>query len=79
MRKSLVIGIISAVLVAPAFAIAPEEYWIVQGLKRTIELYRKPVDGRYAERRTFRCGEMLRSFALPGLARRVEALYLQRW
>ena len=30
MRKSLVIGIISAVLVAPAFAIAPEEYWIVQ-------------------------------------------------
>jgi hypothetical protein len=30
MRKSLIIGIISAVLVAPAFAIAPEEYWIVQ-------------------------------------------------
>ena len=30
MRKPLAIGIISAVLVTPAFAIAPEEYWVVQ-------------------------------------------------
>lgn len=44
-----------------------QEYWIVLGLKRAIEVYRLPVGGRYQERRIYRTGEVLKSSALPGL------------
>lgn len=44
------------------------EYWIVNLGARTVEVYASPEGDRYAEVRTLRAGDTLRSLALPDLA-----------
>jgi len=52
-----------------------EEYWIVMGHRRIIEVYRLPVAGHYQEPRVYRIGEALKSSALPGLVIDLAALF----
>ncbi len=44
-----------------------KEYWIVLGVERTIEVYRRPENGRYQEQRLFGCGETIECSSLPGV------------
>ena len=44
------------------------DYWIVNVQDRTVEVYRTPAGGRYADVRTARPGDMLTPLLLPGVA-----------
>jgi Uma2 family endonuclease len=44
------------------------EYWIINLVARTVEVYTAPDGERYAEVRTLRAGDTLRSAGLPDLA-----------
>jgi len=44
------------------------EYWIVLGRERRVEVYARPENGRYLERRVAGYEEVLECSALPGLS-----------
>jgi Uma2 family endonuclease len=44
-----------------------EEYWIVLGQERQIEVYRQPEQGIYQQKRLYSVGEMLACESAPGL------------
>ena len=44
------------------------EYWIINLVARTVEVYSSPSDGRYDEVRTLRSGDVLQPAALPDVA-----------
>jgi Uma2 family endonuclease len=52
-----------------------KEYWIVLGLERKVEVYRRPVNGRYEERRLLGIDETLECASLPNLRLRISELF----
>ena len=53
-----------------------KEYWIVLGTERKIEVYRRPENGTYQEKRIVGHGETLERSSLPGLRVRVSDLFV---
>ena len=53
-----------------------KEYWIVMGLERRVEVYRRPEAGRYRERRIFEAGDTLNPIALPTVKVRISDLFV---
>lgn len=51
------------------------EYWIVNVITRAIEVYRRPLDGRYASVETYGAGTVVRPEAFPELEISVDALF----
>ena len=52
---------------APLFArYGMSEYWIVNVVRREVEVYSNPLDGAYSTKRTFRPDEPIVSTVLPG-------------
>lgn len=52
------------------------EYWIVLGPERQVEVYTRPVSGRYSERRLLGHGDMLESASIPNLRLRLSELFV---
>ena len=43
-----------------------QEYWIILGQKRAVEIFRRPVNGVYQEQQIFQLGETIQSVIIPG-------------
>ena len=43
-----------------------QEYWIILGQKRAVEIFRRPVNGVYQEQQIFQLGETIQSAIIPG-------------
>ena len=54
---------------------AVKEYWIILGAERKMEVYRRPVSGRYQEVRTVEADEMLVCGSLPTVRIRLAELF----
>ncbi len=52
-----------------------KEYWIILGAERTIEVYRVPKNGAYAEKRVHGSDETLRCSSLPRISVRISDLF----
>lgn len=52
-----------------------EEYWIVIGGKRAVEVYRKPSSGKYSEKQIYQIGETITSIGIPGMALPVASIF----
>ena len=52
-----------------------KEYWILLGSTRQVEVYRRPENGRYQERRVFEGAEILECESLPGLRLSISDLF----
>jgi len=53
-----------------------KEYWIVLGNERRVEVYRRPLNGRYEEVRTTGPEESIELIAVPGVRVRIADLFL---
>jgi Uma2 family endonuclease len=52
-----------------------EEYWIVLPATKSVEVYRRPEDGRHLEMRAYRADEPLIAGPIPGLKLSLPALF----
>ena len=52
-----------------------KEYWIVLGLERQVEVYRRPEGGRYQERTLIGLDSTLECGSIPGLSVRIGELF----
>ncbi len=52
-----------------------EEYWIILGHEKAVEVYRRAVDGIYQEKSTVTAEETLMCAAVPGLAIPVHEIF----
>jgi len=52
-----------------------EEYWIVLGHERAVEVYRRPVDGAYQEKMMVTGGVTLSCSSVPGVAVALDTLF----
>jgi Uma2 family endonuclease len=52
-----------------------EEYWIVLGFERVVEVYRRPIDGVYQDKTTAGVGEVLTCQSVPGVAVQLSELF----
>lgn len=52
-----------------------DEYWIVYGERRYVQVHLKPRDGKYTETKTFYPGETLTPVAVPSLSLAVDSLF----
>jgi len=53
-----------------------KEYWIVLGAERQVEVYRRPSDGRYQEKRLLAEGETIECGSVPGVRVRIADLFV---
>jgi Uma2 family endonuclease len=53
-----------------------KEYWIVLGNERRVEVYRRPVNRHYQDKRVCESGEVLECVAVPGVKVRVSDLFV---
>ena len=51
------------------------EYWIVLAMERQVEVYRQPLNGRYAEKRLYRTDETIEGAGVPGVRVRVSEIF----
>ena len=52
-----------------------EEYWIVLGMQRQVEVYRRPENGQYQEKTIFGADDVIACSSLPGVSIRVLDLF----
>jgi Uma2 family endonuclease len=52
-----------------------DEYWIVLGFERVVEVYRRPVDGVYQDKTTVGGGEALTCQSVPGVTIQLGELF----
>ncbi|MCL4789106.1 MAG: Uma2 family endonuclease [Verrucomicrobia bacterium] len=53
-----------------------KEYWIVLGNERRVEVYRRPVEGHYQDKRACEADEVLECVAVPGVKVPVSELFV---
>jgi Uma2 family endonuclease len=51
------------------------EYWIVLAPERQVEVYRRPLNGRYSDKRLYRADETIECVGLPGVRVRVSEIF----
>ncbi len=51
------------------------EYWIVLAKERQVEVYREPLQGRYAQKRLYHAGETIDCAGVPGVSVRVSEIF----
>ena len=54
---------------------AVQEYWIILGANRQVEVYRRPENGKYAEVRTFGAGDVIMMAGVPNVHITVAELF----
>jgi len=53
-----------------------KEYWIILGAERQVEVYRRPSDGRYQEKRLLAAGDTIECGSVPGVRVRIADLFV---
>ena len=53
-----------------------KEYWIILGVEQQVEVYRRPSDGRYQEKRLLAAGETIECGSVPGVRVRIADLFV---
>jgi Uma2 family endonuclease len=51
------------------------EYWIVLGLERLVEVYQRPENGRYQDKEVLKIGDTITPASLPGVRIRIADLF----